>query len=447
MGRSLLLLVSGFLIIFGIIQNSVQNQQQVLQERAPEYYYQEQSRNIAGAMLEIALGNLNSGTTYLTPNSIDDTTIDMLDGVGTIKVDSITNFQSRVYATISGEIQKSNGTASVTDIKVQFARDAFSIYAYFTDVETNIWFTTGDVLNGPVHTNGTFHIEGTPVFNGPISSHGGVKNRNNANAEYNGGKDFNAKEIELPTEVPEVVRLARTENGGIGEFDKDIFVEFKDTDSNNNTGTVEISEAQLQCVEYYNNGDCKREDYAPKSGTVENYNLADFNGVISSNKIVYAKGKVDGTVTLHSKEKVEILGDLVYENRNYNDKSKTISDDRLGIISEGDTVVDNDAHAEDSYGNNSGIDLYIDASILSLGKRFHVQDYNKGGRKGKLHILGGLIQRERGTVGDLNGNGYYKDYQYDTRLLTGSTPGFPHEETFNIKKWRESTKTLKPTNN
>ena len=67
MGRSMLLLVSGFVVIFGIIQQSAQNRQQVLQQRAPEYYYQEQSRYIAGAMMEIALGNLNHDDHYLEP--------------------------------------------------------------------------------------------------------------------------------------------------------------------------------------------------------------------------------------------------------------------------------------------------------------------------------------------------------------------------------------------
>jgi cytoskeletal protein CcmA (bactofilin family) len=447
MGRSLLLLVSGFLIIFGIIQNSVQNRQQALQERAPEYYYQEQSRNIAGAMLEVALGNINSGNSYLPENaegSIMGTTINMMDGTGRITGASPNMFNTRFDVTISGEIERMDGSKIITEIEAVFNRNPFSIYAYFTDIEPEIYFVTGDVLNGPVHTNGQFNIDGDPVFNGPVSSPNNVSERSGSDPQYNGGSDFGANEVELPTEAPEVTQLARTENGGIGQYNEPIYVEFKGNTNQNNNGTVEITE--LNCTSFDGDGNCN--EWTKITDTAIIRNLIDFNGVISSTGKVYVDGEVDGQATVHSESDVEIYGDLVYENRKFeeNGEAGPISDDRLGIVSEGNTIIDDNAHEADSFGSENSEDVYVDASILSLGDSFKVEGYNDGDSRGTLNILGGLIQRKRGAVGLISGSGYIKNYSYDTRFLNSSTPGFPRKVKFEIENWKESTRIEQPNN-
>lgn len=434
MGRAALFLVTGFLIIFGMIQKSVQNRQQVLAERSPEYFYEEQSRNIASSMVEVALAKLNDNPYWTGPLTKNN----FMGGEGKITIDNTDAFGS-VELTVEGAVGSTTESLKTT-INIIANRNAFSIYAYFTDQEKTpngnaIYFTTGDILNGPAHTNGTIRIYGDPVFNGPISSHGGIYQTWGSDPTFNNTTDFNAKEIELPEEAPGIVDLAKTENGGIGEFNDDIFVEFKEGDpSVNNDGTVEISDQTWECIQYSQNGNCAAYNEVPDLNTTVTYNLADFNRVISTAGNMYVKGKVDGQITIHSKQDVKIMGDLEYENNNHNDHSQVISDDQLGIVSEDDTIVDNSAHSD-----HGSKDININASVLTLKGSFTVENYDEGGDRGTINLLGGLIQRTRGPVGLVDGTGYSKSYTYDQRFQKNSTPGFPKMKRFKIESWKEKT--------
>lgn len=463
MGRGLIILVSGFIIIFGIIQSSLQNRQQLIQQRAPEYYYQEQSRNIAGSMLEVALGNVNYEDNFLRPESINNLEIDMMGGTGKVEIESMSNFRSRMHVKITGTIEKYGGEKAITTIDAVFNRNPFSIYAYFTDVEPEIWFGSDDVINGPVHTNDQFHMRGTPFFNGPVTSPNGYKayRYGNTNPEFNGGANFEAASVELPSDLPDVVALS--DQGGL-KFDNKIEVNFK------KNGQVHIREFEqtgtsYECVDWQRRGlfggwYCAEYEEIPEYsyGPNQVFKMEDFNGVISSSENIEVEGVVNGQVTVHSEKDIEIMGDLVYENPNFDNPDEgPISDDRLGLVSEGDTIVDRDAHRHDNgedsgrrneNGDRKNMDVYIDASILTLGKSFRVEGYDEPGEKGNLYILGGLIQRERGPVGTFGGSygetGYKKRYTYDTRFLENSTPGFPRKKRFEIQDWRESTVTIKP---
>lgn len=461
MGRGLIILVSGFIIIFGIIQSSLQNRQQILQQRAPEYYYQEQSRNIAGSMLEIALGNVNNENNFLVPETIDNLEIDMMGGTGKVEIESMSNFRSRMHVKITGEIEKYGGDKAITTIDAVFNRKPFSIYAYFTDIEPEIWFGSDDIINGPVHTNGQFHMRGSPTFNGPVTSPNGYEAYpyGDTDPNFNEGANFEASYVELPSDLPDVVALA--DQGGL-KFDEKIEVKFK------KNGQVQIREFQqtgtaYECVDWrthwYYGRYCAEYDRVPQytKGPPQLFSMDDFNGVISSSEDIEVEGIVNGQVTVHSEKDIEVMGDLVYENRNYDDPDAgPISDDRLGLVSEGDTIVDEDAHRHDNgedrgqraeEGNRKNKDVFIDASILTLGKSFRVEGYDDPEQRGNLYILGGLIQRERGPVGTFGGwygeTGYKKRYTYDTRFLENSTPGFPRKKRFEIEDWRESTETIK----
>jgi len=65
----------------------------------------------------------------------------------------------------------------------------------------------------------------------------------------------------------------------------------------------------------------------------------------------------------------------------------------------------------------------IDAAIISVAHTFQVQNYDKGGDRGTLTVLGAVAQKFRGIVRS-GTNGYTKDYQYDPRLKYISPPKF-----------------------
>lgn len=175
--------------------------------------------------------------------------------------------------------------------------------------------------------------------------------------QFESGHDFNADPIDIPgTDKLNLIR-EQSQNGGIS-FNQEIFVEF------NSDGTVDISERQ-----------------GNSWNSPVTYDLSVYNGVISSSKKVYTKGTVKGGVTLHSADDVEIMGDLRYATNSNNSTSK----DLLSIVSEGDVIVDRDAH-EDS----GSKDLDIFASIMALDKSFYVEDYSEGQRQGSPQPSGRL---------------------------------------------------------
>ncbi len=127
------------------------------------------------------------------------------------------------------------------------------------------------------------------------------------------------------------------------------------------------------------------------------------------------------------------MGDLKYSQ---DPEQNPESTDLLGIISEGDVIVDENAHQD-----SGSKDLEINASIMALEESFEVENYNNGSYRGDLKLVGGLQQEKRGAVGTFGGwngqTGFSKDYSYDNRLLSISPPFYPRASTFSQKYWKE----------
>ena len=72
-------------------------------------------------------------------------------------------------------------------------------------------------------------------------------------------------------------------------------------------------------------------------------------------------------------------------------------------------------------------DVSIDAAILTLQHSFGVQAYDEGAPRGTIDVFGSIAQRYRGPVGTGGSSistGYYKNYNYDTRLRYAPPPYF-----------------------
>ena len=99
-------------------------------------------------------------------------------------VDNSTSFVNRYIIFSLGTALSSSGQAVASrQIIREVQEESFAKYSYFSDdehqlvwwwwwlIERPIWFTTGSLLEGPVHTNAHYHISGDPVFDGPVTSH------------------------------------------------------------------------------------------------------------------------------------------------------------------------------------------------------------------------------------------------------------------------------------
>ena len=68
--------------------------------------------------------------------------------------------------------------------------------------------------------------------------------------------------------------------------------------------------------------------------------------------------------------------------------------------------------------------IQIQAAILSIDHSFIVDNYNCGNSLGTLSVTGAIAQRYRGPVGTSADTGFLKNYKYDDRLKYRSPPHF-----------------------
>lgn len=429
MGRGMLILVAGFIVVIGIVQLNIDKKQQAIPERNVEYFMEAELHNIANSLSDYAVTEIENDQNWeqgYNPSSFlgADGSVevftydDYTSGNSNIPSDhGITNWNEFTILIVS-EVQKNDYQSST---QVIMTKDSFSKYTYFTDEEpSNIYFYDGDVMEGPVHTNGTMKIAGSPTFKGNVTSpnqwegHSSYSNDPNFEADTN----FSAQTIDLPlgSNIDNLKSAAQT--GGL-RFNNHIRAHFRTQVSGSDTlGLVDIAQWNGS---YWDNE--------------TTYDLSTINGVISATGQVHTKGELKGQVTLHSEELVEIDGDLTYHKNPLTDPS---SNDLMGIVSEKNVRVDENAHED--VGTQ---DVNIHASIMAIDQSFYVEDYSDyyEGYRGTINLLGGIQQKVRGPVGTFNSSGpasgFDKAYSYDQRLLKAIPPAYPRESFFTKVSWKE----------
>ena len=147
------------------------------------------------------------------------------------------------------------------------------------------------------------------------------------------------------------------------------------------------------------------------SGETANYNC--------QRGTAYIQGTVDGQVNVASKDDIVVTGDLK--------ASDITSTDIIGLTAGNCVWV---YHPINSSGDNlsSSTVNTIQAAILSLRHSFLVENWNQGNPLGTLNVTGAIAQKFRGPVGTGSGTsistGYYKNYVYDGRLAYLQPPYF-----------------------
>jgi hypothetical protein len=177
-------------------------------------------------------------------------------------------------------------------------------------------------------------------------------------------------------------------------------------------------------------------------------------GVMYFSGTVGISGVLRGDITLYTPNTLVILDDVRYSS----DPAKGICLDILGIIA-GDNVIvaDNSLNTPEYIKTSSPTqikslddtpDLYIHAVIMALGTSFQVQNYNVGPTnsstcqsvadgRGCLYLTGGLIQNNRGAVGQVDGHGFIKRYSYDRCGVVNPPPYFPTTGRFQDNRYYE----------
>ncbi len=177
--------------------------------------------------------------------------------------------------------------------------------------------------------------------------------------------------------------------------------------------------------------------------------------------VIYVSGTVgisgvlrlDKGVTLYTPNTLVLLDDLRYAN----DPSLSTRqcNDILGLIAGGNIVVADNALNTPQLVTSSvrrsvddTQDMYIHAVMMALGTAFTVENYNLGptsatgcqgtsNERGCLFLTGGVIQNNRGPVGQSNGRGFIKRYSYDRCAVVNPPPYFPTTGRFQDNRYYE----------
>ena len=142
----------------------------------------------------------------------------------------------------------------------------------------------------------------------------------------------------------------------------------------------------------------------------------------------FIQGNVHGQVTIAAENYVWITGDLKYTDK---------ASDVLGLVGQNaiwvwNPIVTVKTCTRTSCSTGAAKNLLtdsgreIDAAMLSVQHTFQVQNFNQGGSRGQLTVLGAIAQKFRGTVGTAGSSptGYLKNYSYDVRLRNIAPPKF-----------------------
>ncbi len=317
----------------------------------------------------------------------------------------------------------SNGRSGDTERNVSYLVqvDSFARYIWLTDMEVfrlrgsdiPVYFTSGDMLTGPCHTNGNYNISGNPAFNDVVSSsedfinylHGGPPTDNPTFAQ---GIQLGVDEIPMPSKALDL-RTAAVTAGYHFEGLTTIVL--------NASGTMTVTNSRLspttQTMALPSNGAV----FVTGARAGENLNVS---------------GTLNGQLSIGTNRDLIIAGNITYATDPTINPNST---DILGLIAEKDVVISSSA-------SPPGGNLTIQASIMAMDDSFYLNNWASG-LKGTLNIYGGIIQDRRGPVGTFSSmtgskvSGYTKNYVYDSRLRTSPPPFYPTTGDYVGLSWRE----------
>lgn len=422
-GKASLILVIGFSIILGYVAMNVGNVSTMAITNMSMYSAMSASHNIALAGANARLARFYQDTTdYSTITKTF--TGEHFTGSYSAGIEIVSPSRLRMRCVSTYPL----GSASLRDtVEVFFDRNkknSFSLFAWMTDFEGNVFWITADTVWGRVHSNGNLHINGKPVFMQKATTAKGFDppkvGVGTNKAIFKDGYETGIAKINFPNDLSEIVTASV---GGGRRYTTDIYVTLSPGTGANNDGMAYIRSGNL-----------------PTSPLVDSVSLSDpgFNGVILGTQKVNVEGTLDGKLTISSQANMYIHNDVLYE-RN---PRVTTSDDLLGLVSETNVIVKNNA------ANNSHCEIH--GSIFTRTGSFTAEDYNSRPVSGEMRVLGSIVQQTRGAIGQFSGStitsGFSKRYRYDERLSDPAfrPPFYPgyYVSTFAITNWWESYRVM-----
>jgi hypothetical protein len=314
---------------------------------------------------------------------------------------------------------------AVRTVQSRFRNETFAQYLYFSDLTSDVWFTTGDSLDGRTHSNGRIRIDGDPWFGQRVTSAAStMRIQSGSNPTFVDGYELGVEPVTFPS-ASEMTTSLRTlaASGGV------VLPDLAGTNAK-----YEIVLAMGGTPGYLS-----YRGYGRVSGSYSwtawtSVRISATNGVLWTDDVVSLSGTLDGELTIGAGRDIHIVDDVLYRGSTPGHGPNDDCDDILGLVSAKDIIVDNTTANQ--------TDCEIHAHMLALNQSLTVESYTSGPVRGDLIIHGGFAQKKVGPVGQYNLagliHGYHKAYHYDPRLSGSSPPGYPATNRYVQVFWKET---------
>jgi Tfp pilus assembly protein PilE len=295
-----------------------------------------------------------------------------------------------------------------------------------------ISFVTGDFLNGPVHTNDTFAICGSPRFGRPEKndsievgalSPGWYSTSKipagtscSGNPSFKGTFRMNAPALSPPPTNAELKEIVEPEFKFKGQVRICLNGASMTVGKEGTCSGLYSGSFPANGVIYVENDICS-EKYSPFTAGYP---------ATSGCGNAYIHGKYSGQLTVAAENDIVVDEDLI------RDGESAV----LGLIANnfvrvyhshtGQSIDPTTYEPKCNSGTETGLgDVTIEGAILAINHSFIVDHYDCGSSLGTLTVKGAIAQKFRGTVGTGSGTtGYLKNYNYDDRLRFLTPPSF-----------------------
>jgi Tfp pilus assembly protein PilX len=357
-------------------------------------------------------------------------------------------------------VSSSGTSAGVTrTIVAQYRSPSFLNYVYYTDFETldpsalpgnptdcavhypnrgrdcssPILFVTGDSINGPLHSEDTLAICGSPVFGrtsadqieAPGHSAEGQRGCTDNSMPTVGHYNPTAPSLTPPATNAQLLNVTQpafhfTGVTTIVLSGNQMSVNGGAMINDPSNGVVYVSTSNAGCpvtytpftASYTGNVGCGNVYVSGNYST--SLTIASDNDIIINGNI-FPTGTALGAIPsgtallgLIANDYVRIYHPLTPARANSNDCSDGNGGQVNNLTGAGGSLQD----------------PYVYAAILAVNHSFIVDNYDCGDQLGTLHVHGAIGQLFRGPVGTSGNSGYLKDYRYDDRLATTEPPYF-----------------------
>lgn len=328
------------------------------------------------------------------------------DGTYNASIVSVT-FGDQTWYTISSTGEVSGVKENVTMSGVR--QDTWARFALWYGWGAGpIYFLANEVMTGPIHANTLIYLQDNPIFGERLTCTPTNWGQWSASAVFSNGFQLGAAtqtlgSINFPSLLSNATLVL--------------------------TGGANITLSGGTNILITN----------PQRGWVNsNYSLVSTDNLIyvqtfgTNIGLVNVGGtNLDGRLTIVADRHIQITNHIGYAVHPTNN-----SDDALGLVAQSNVVVMLNAP------NNLNIYAHIIScsTITNFNGGFYVSNYNTRTASGNLTVYGGIVENNRGAVGQ-GWNGFQaKKYTYDQRFETAPPPMYPMvTNAYTWSNWKETT--------